>query len=61
LLNQKPKRRKPKARKGRPRYDKALLLPVLKAVWLATECMGSKKLEAALPYWLYTTPAQEEF
>lgn len=60
LLNQKPKRRKPKARKGRPRYDKSSLLPVLKAVWLATECMGSKKLKAALPAWLPHYPCAEE-
>lgn len=52
LLNKKPKRRKPKPRKGQPRYDKPLLLPILKAIWLATDCMGSKKLKAALPDWL---------
>lgn len=52
LLNKKPRRRKSKPRKGQPRYDKELLLPVLKELWLATGCMGSKKLKAALPDWL---------
>lgn len=60
LLNKKPKRRKPKAKKGRPRYDKPLLFPVLKAIWLATEYMGSKKLKAALPDWLPHYPCAKE-
>src|SRR5208282_3752020 len=34
------------------RYDKELLLPVLKRVWLASDQMCSKRLQAALPKWL---------
>lgn len=53
LLNSRPKRRKKvKLSKGRPRYDKALLLPHLKALWFATNQMCSRKLKAALPQWL---------
>ncbi len=53
LLNTRPRRRKKvKCYQGRPRYDKNLLLPHLKALWLATGQMCSKKLEAALPHWL---------
>src|SRR5688572_4063485 len=51
-LNKQAKRRKPKSRLGRPRYEKARLAPVLKAIWLATGQMCSKKLNAALPDWL---------
>jgi hypothetical protein len=51
-LNKKPKRRKPKQRQGQPRYEKTGLLVVLKAIWLATNQMCSKKLKAALPEWL---------
>jgi len=53
ILNMQPKRRKKVLiYKGRPRYDKALLLEHLKALWLATDQMCSKKLKAALPHWL---------
>ncbi len=51
-LNKKVKRRKPKPRPGRPRYEKLRLLVALKAIWLATNQMCSKKLKVALPDWL---------
>ena len=51
-LNKAPKRRKLKLRQGRPRYDKARLMMILKAIWVATNYMCSKKLKAALPSWL---------
>lgn len=45
--------RRPRRKAGRkPRYDKELLLPVLKRVWLASDQMCSKRLRAALPKWL---------
>ena len=44
---------RPRRKAGRkPRYDKELLLPVLKRVWLASDQMCSKRLRAALPKWL---------
>jgi hypothetical protein len=52
ILNKKPKRRLPKPRQGRPRYDKQAVLVPLKAIWLACDQMCSKKLKAALPEWL---------
>src|SRR6266576_3468381 len=33
-------------------YDPALVLPVLKAIWLASDQLCSKLLKAALPAWL---------
>jgi hypothetical protein len=51
-LNKKPKRRKVKARPGRPRYEKTKLIRALKVIWRASEQMCSKKLKAALPEWL---------
>jgi len=33
-------------------YDPAQVLPVLKAVWLASDQLCSKLLRAALPAWL---------
>ena len=51
-LNQAPKRarsRKP----GRPsQYTDGALLAALRAIWLATDQMASKRLVAALPLWL---------
>lgn len=48
-------RRKPTQRTGkpgpRPKYDSQVLEP-LKAIWLASEQMCSKRLKAALPLWL---------
>jgi len=45
--------RKPRRRPGRkPRYQREAILPVLKALWLATDQMCSKKLVAAIPLWL---------
>jgi hypothetical protein len=48
-------RRRPKRRRRSPgpqrRYDAAVLAP-LKAIWLASEQMCSKRLKAALPLWL---------
>src|SRR5574342_76981 len=42
-----PKRPGPKIR-----YDPVAVLPVLKAVWLASDQLCSKLLQAALPEWL---------
>jgi hypothetical protein len=36
----------------KPIYDPAVLLPVLKEVWLASDQLCSKLLKAALPEWL---------
>lgn len=36
----------------KPTYDPAVLLPVLKAVWLSSDQLCSKLLKAALPEWL---------
>jgi transposase InsO family protein len=47
LASGSPKRSGPK-----PIYDPAQVLPVLKAVWLASEQLCSKLLRAALPEWL---------
>ena len=42
-----------RARPGPKRtYDPAVLLPVLKAIWLASDQLCSKLLRAALPEWL---------
>ena len=42
-----------RARPGPQRtYDPAVLLPVLKVIWLASEQLCSKLLKAALPEWL---------
>jgi hypothetical protein len=47
--------RKPRARARKPgpkrRYDEAVLAP-LKAIWLLSEQMCSKRLKAAVPIWL---------
>ena len=66
LLNR-PLRTAPPRRSG-PKivYDRALVLPVLKAVWLASDQLCSKLLKAALPQWLEhherrTTPLPEAF
>lgn len=56
-LNQTSKRRKPRPRLGRPRYEKLKLITSLKTIWLGTGQMCSKKLKAALPEWL---PSYEE-
>ena len=52
LLNR-PLRTGPPRRSG-PKviYDRAQVLPVLKAVWLASDQLCSKLLKAALPEWL---------
>lgn len=52
LLNR-PLRTVPARRPG-PKviYDRAQVLPVLKAVWLASDQLCSKLLKAALPQWL---------
>lgn len=52
VLNKKAKRRTPKQRQGRPRYDKAQMLGPLKTIWLASGQMCSKKLKVALLEWL---------
>lgn len=52
LLNR-PLRSAPPKRSGpKVRYDPAEVLPVLKAVWLASDQLCSKLLQAALPEWL---------
>jgi len=52
LLNR-PLATGPPRRSGpRPTYDPAEVLPVLKAVWLASDQLCSKLLKAALPEWL---------
>jgi hypothetical protein len=51
LLRRKPGAGKRKRRGARPRYD-GQVLAVLKAIWLATEQLCSKRLQAALPLWL---------
>lgn len=56
-----PKRPGPKVR-----YDPQTLLPVLKAVWLASDQLCSKLLQAALPEWLehhqrHSAPLPEAF
>src|SRR5688572_25096898 len=57
----KPKRSGPKII-----YEPAVMLPVLKAVWLASDQLCSKLLKAALPEWLKhheqsCTPLPEAF
>jgi hypothetical protein len=66
LLNR-PLRTGPPRRSG-PKivYDRAVVLPVLKAVWLASDQLCSKLLKAALPQWLEhherrTAPLPEAF
>jgi len=66
LLNR-PLRTTPFKRSG-PKivYDRAIVLPVLKAVWLASDQLCSKLLKAALPQWLEhherrTAPLPEAF
>jgi hypothetical protein len=52
LLNR-PLRTTPFKRSGpKITYDRAMVLPVLKAVWLASDQLCSKLLKAALPQWL---------
>jgi hypothetical protein len=52
LLNH-PRRSAPPKRSGpKVRYEPAEVLPVLKAVWLASDQLCSKLLKAALPEWL---------
>jgi len=52
LLHQ-PLRTTPPKRSGpKVSYDPAAVLPVLKAVWLASDQLCSKLLKAALPEWL---------
>jgi hypothetical protein len=36
----------------KPIYDRAVLLPVLKEVWLSSDQLCSKLLKAALPHWI---------
>src|SRR5206468_6732105 len=50
LLSRKPRQRTRKPG-PRPKYDAQVLEP-LKAIWLASEQMCSKRLKAALPLWL---------
>lgn len=66
LLNR-PLRTTPPKRSGpKPTYDPPLMLPVLKALWLASDQLCSKLLKAALPEWLghferQSTPLPEAF
>ena len=50
LLGRKPRSR-PKKPGPKPKYDQAVL-EALKAIWLLSEQMCSKRLKAALPIWL---------
>lgn len=53
LLHKRIKRRQVAVRrKGRPRYDRERILPALTSIWLASDQMCSKKLQAALRDWL---------
>jgi hypothetical protein len=52
-LLHRPLRTAPPQRSGPKRiYDPAEVLPVLKALWLASDQLCSKLLQAALPEWL---------
>jgi hypothetical protein len=52
LLNR-PLHPPPRKRPGpKPRYQPAVLLPPLKALWLLSDQLCSKLLKAALPHWL---------
>lgn len=56
LLNR-PLRTTPPKRSGpKVLYDPAEMLPVLKAIWLASEQLCSKLLKAALPQWIEHHP-----
>src|SRR5689334_1604970 len=52
LLNHPLPTRAPKRSGPKIIYDPVQVLPVLKAVWLASEQLCSKLLQAALPEWL---------
>ena len=52
LLNRPLHRPSPKRPGPKPRYQPALLLPPLKAIWLLSDQLCSKLLKAALPHWL---------
>ena len=52
LLNQPLRTRPPKRSGPKVIYEPAAVLPVLKAVWLASDQLCSKLLQAALPEWL---------
>jgi len=52
LLNRPLRTTRPKRSGPKILYEAALLLPVLKAVWLASDQLCSKLLKAALPEWL---------
>jgi hypothetical protein len=52
LLNRPPPAAPPKRSGPKLTYDPAVVLPVLKAVWLASDQLCSKLLAAALPEWL---------
>lgn len=52
VFNGPPLARKDSPMPRRKYYDPNLLLPPLKAIWLATDQMCSKRLKAALPLWL---------
>lgn len=48
----KAKRKKQQRRGRKPRYEAQKLLPPLQTIWLAADQPCSKRLKAALPYWL---------
>ena len=52
LLNRVYPHRRRKRSGPKPVYDRALILPPLKTIWLASEQLCSKLLKAALPQWL---------
>jgi hypothetical protein len=45
-------RRKKKHRGPKPKYQRDLILPVLKTIWMASDQICSKKLRVAIPEWL---------
>jgi len=52
LLNRRLPSAPPKRSGPKVRYEPAQVLPVLKAIWLASDQLCSKLLKAALPEWL---------
>jgi hypothetical protein len=62
LLRKRPKRKHSSVcRRGRPRYDRERILPVLKCIWFASDQICSKKLQVALREWLpHYVPALDD-
>src|ERR1700677_1080536 len=47
-----PNKGQKKRGRGRPRYEAEKLIGPLKAIWLATDQICSKRLKSAIPEWL---------